>query len=336
MRGIKRFGFLLMLVSVTACAPVAYDATYRSPTGHVSVQTSYFQPVYRQVNTYRTIRPIEVTLYADNSYRGVYFSPIRLVIADNQYVEIPARDRRGRNTRIFAHYHRKNLHFDADRNCNGIHGASQYKYDKKWKKGHKYSSINAGRDYDLSGLHLQIRNTADSPRQQQVNTLKSTKAVKKKLDVNKKTVVRVNNEKSSSRQQVRNNTPRNNIKRAVVREKTQPLTSRAAKVADRGTKNRPVIVEKISKHEQSKRITIMNAKSVNKESVRGLAKKKVKSAELKINGKAHKSVSAEETVSDSKMKNHRLSVRVERSDKTLETEEYGNPEKVRGRNQRNR
>ncbi|MBE0574619.1 MAG: hypothetical protein IH613_01855 [Desulfuromonadales bacterium] len=150
MREMKKIVLFLMLILVTACAPVVHDAVYRAPTRHTSVR------VYQQVH------PIEVTLYADNSYRGVFFKPIHFIILDGQYVEIPVRDRRGRHSKIYAHYHQNNLHFDADRYCQGIHGSSRFSYDNSWDKGHGYSNINAGKDYNLTGLRLQVRNASST------------------------------------------------------------------------------------------------------------------------------------------------------------------------------
>jgi hypothetical protein len=82
---------------------------------------------------------------------------MHLTITDGQYVKIPIRDRRGRQSGIYAHYHQNNLHFDADRNCQGKHDSSSFSYDSRWDKGHLYSNINAGKDYDLTGIQLQIR-----------------------------------------------------------------------------------------------------------------------------------------------------------------------------------
>ena len=151
MRRIQKLGLILMLLSVTACAPVVYDANYGTPARdtYVYVNSYYNETAYR---------PIEVTLYADNRYMGVYFQPMHLVIYDGQYVEIPVRDRRGRDTKIYAHYHQNNLHFDSDRNDHGINGSSRFNYENRWENGYKISNINAGKDYDLSGLQMQIRN----------------------------------------------------------------------------------------------------------------------------------------------------------------------------------
>ncbi len=350
MRGIKLFGLSLMLMSVTACAPVVYDATYRAPTGHVYVQTTYTQPSYRHATTYQQIHPIEVTLYANNN-TGAYFRPIQLVISSGQYVEIPVKSRRGRTGKIFAHYHNGDLHFDSDRNCRVIQGSTRYSYDKRWDNGYRYTKINAGKDYDLSGLHLQIRNVQAGKRQ-------AKKIVPAKI-VNKQVVVHANNGKRAVRQQVSNDTSRSNGKRAVLRETTHPVNSRSAKFADRYVNNqpgrsvkvpiskektsdrvnmkalktvkRPVIVQKINKHEQSRRITSVNTKSVGKKPVHGSAKKNVKIFETQNNGKSHKIASAEGTVNVAKSNNRRVSVKSERSDMAEQTEEPGKPAKVRGR-----
>jgi len=108
-----------MILSVTACATVVYDANYGTPARDIYfyVNSSYNETAYRT---------IEVTLYADNHYMSVYFQPMHLVIYDGQFVEIPVRDRRGRDTKIYAHYHQNNLHFDSDRNDHGINGSSRF------------------------------------------------------------------------------------------------------------------------------------------------------------------------------------------------------------------
>ena len=140
--------FLAILFSVASCAPINYEATYRPPSGHVSV--------YKSSQTY--YRPIQVTLYSDSTYLGVNFNPIQIVISDGQYVEIPAKNRRGRSSRIFAHYHHGNLHFDGNRKCQKIVDSTGYQYDSRWDKGYKYGFVNGGHDYDFTGLQLVIRN----------------------------------------------------------------------------------------------------------------------------------------------------------------------------------
>ena len=284
MKAKKSFGLAIMLMSITACTPVVYDATHRAPTGHVSVQTTYTQPSYRHSTTYQQIHPIEVTLYADNHYRGVYFQPVQLVIYNGQYVEIPVKNRRGRTDKIFAHYHNGDLHFDSDRNCRVIQGSTRYSYDKRWDKGYKYTKINAGKNYDLSGLHLQIRNVKSGKRQ--AKEVIPAKVWKKPV------VVHANNGKKPLKQSAVKVLSRNNGKKVLVREQPHPVNSRAAKVSEYYTKNnqgrstkvlikkdkgpainrvktvkaanKPVIVEKINKHKQTTRIASMPHKASEK------------------------------------------------------------------------
>lgn len=208
----KRFGLVLLLMSVTACVPVVYDAAYyeyRTPASHVSVQSSYVYASHRKV-AHQVIHPIELTLYADSSYLGLYFQPIHLVIADGGYVEIPVRNRRGRHTTIFAHYHQRDLHFDSSRNCQRIHGSSGFKYDKRWDKGHKYAHINAGKDYDLTGLRLQVRNAPAGKRHLKMSA--PVKVIKKQVVVRKVPV----------KQQVAKVKPKRIPKKMIVREEHRP------------------------------------------------------------------------------------------------------------------
>ena len=201
------FGLGLIMVSAVACAPVVHDASYheyRTTPAQVAVYTSH-TVVYPRAQT------IEVMLYADRTYRGVYFQPMRLVISEGQYVEIPVRDKRGRQTRIYAHYHQQNLHFDHDRNCRALHGSARYSYDRKWDTGHRYSNLNAGKDYDLTGLHLEIRNISarqiqsetrgfeqgsrqEQVRSQQAPTTKAVSSARGQQDSHSKAVDRVENQ----------------------------------------------------------------------------------------------------------------------------------------------
>ena len=151
-------GFLAILFSVTACAPVTYEATYRPSLGHVSINSTHHQ----REQTQAYLRPIQVTLYSDSTYTGFSFAPIQVVISNGEYVAIPVKNRRGRSSQIFAHYHQGNLHFDTNRKCQKIHGSTGYKYDKRWDKGYKYAHVNAGHDYDFNGLRLMIRSTPQS------------------------------------------------------------------------------------------------------------------------------------------------------------------------------
>jgi len=145
------FGFLLILMLVTACGPVVYDTTnrgYQVPARNASTQTHYYQKSHHQKSPYQQVHPIEVTLYTDNAYKGVYFQPIQIVIADGEYVEIPVLDRKGRHKTIYAHYDKKVLHFDSSKNFQNIRGSSSYSYDKSWIKGRKYKTVKIGKKYE--------------------------------------------------------------------------------------------------------------------------------------------------------------------------------------------
>jgi hypothetical protein len=153
MNGMKKLSVILMLLSLTACASgvqrtVYYE--YRPPISHASVHTT--------VNRYQ---PIEVTVYADRLYRGG-FSTIQLVMVDGEYAGIPMRNKKGNYTRIFAHYYAGVLHFDSDRNCHGIQGASRFNHDNGWHKGQMYTRVSAGKDYNLTGLKIMVRNVDQS------------------------------------------------------------------------------------------------------------------------------------------------------------------------------
>ena len=271
MRRKQRFGLFLMLMSVTACAPVVYDATYhkhRTPT-HVVVRATHSQPRHHHGPVYQQVHPIEVTLYAGNTYLGVNFQPIQIVITDGEYVAIPIRNKRGRQTIIYAHYHKNSLHFDSDRNCRNLNGSSRYKYDKRWDKGHKYAHINAGKDYDLTGLQLRIRNVPTGKRQ--TRKYESTKVI------NQNVIILNNNGKKPTKQRVTRVLIKNNNEKLSVqkqqhsidsrptkatdyyshdkqRNKTKSLTTSKKKLVVKAVKKakRPTIVEKISRHDQSK------------------------------------------------------------------------------------
>lgn len=284
MRGMKRFGLLLTLAAVTACAPVVYDATYHAPVRHVSTHTTYSQPRYHHETVYRQAHPIEITLYAGNTYLGIYFQPVRLTITDGQYVEIPVRDRRGRQSRIFAHYHQNNLHFDADRNCQGIHGSSSFTYDNRWDKGHRYSNINVGKDYDLSGLQLQIRKMpSDSPRISKKtavkveNTANQTRHSQNQPPANRPLVT--NQEESKRRVDIVYNGQRpaerqipvvvkNNVGKKAKNKDKYPI--RKGNIVNNPSGNvenpakRPAIVERISNDERSQQLVKGVAKATEK------------------------------------------------------------------------
>ena len=211
--------FLAILFSVSACAPINYGPTYRPASGHVSV--------YRSPQTY--IRPIQVTLYSDSTYPGVNFDPIQIVISDGQYVEIPVKNRRGRSSRFFAHYHHGNLHFDGNRKCQKIQGSTGYQYDRRWDKGYKYTYVNAGHDYDFTGLRLVIRNTpkADN-RPRQVLTTKSPKIHKKTVIADKYQPVSYNRKNLNNKKNVSHKQLKTVKSKVVVATKTPKPTKQSS------------------------------------------------------------------------------------------------------------
>lgn len=245
----KGFGLILMLMLVSACAPVVYDTTHykrQAPVRHVNVQTTHTH-VYRS--------HVEVTLYAENNYRGVYFQPIQLVIADGQYVEIPIRNRRGQHTRIYAHYHEGELHFDSSRSCKRIPGSRGFRYTKNWDNGHKFGHINAGKDYDLTGLRLQVR------------SLPTGRNKVKQFQPSNKSSVHNDNGIRYIKQDVASTHSKNKGIQAVVYERQHPTNVTVDKVLINNEKsagnkhistiittNRPVIVEKVNLHEEAKRV----------------------------------------------------------------------------------
>ncbi len=178
MMNLKWFAFLLVLFSASACAPVVYDSTYQghiTTRVHLASHDSYEQPYYRKHSN----RPVQITIYADNSYRGFYFQPIQIVVYDGDYIEIPLKNRRGHLSRIFAHYHQDNLHFDSSKSCQRIPGSSGYRYDASWDNGRKYNQLNAGSNYDLSGLRMKVHSSQQKTR----NTAKSVKLQEKRGQV---------------------------------------------------------------------------------------------------------------------------------------------------------
>ncbi len=282
MRRMKRFGLFLVLMLATACAPVVYDTTYREY--RVPARNTYFQPSHHHKSSYQRVRPIEITLYASNSFQGIYFQPIHIVIADGEYVEIPVKDKRGRYTKIYAHYHKNNLHFDSDMNCRAIHGSSKYIYDSRWDKGHKYTKINIGKDYDLSWLRLKIRNLpAGSP------YVKKGRPVKV---VNKTIITHRYEGKTPVKRPVVIVQPSDKRKKVVVHEQNDPLNRHTPKTPGYGvvkqhvkntkpliikdnigrngsdvvikTVKRPTIVKKIVKDKQPQHIYSEKVVSQNK------------------------------------------------------------------------
>ncbi len=248
--------FLVILFSIAACAPINYEATYRPLSGHVSV--------YKSPQTYT--RQIQVNLYSDSTYSGVNFVPIQIVISDGEYVEIPVKNRRGRSSRFFAHYHHGNLHFDSNRKCQKLQGSRGYQYDRRWDKGYKYILVNAGHDYDFTGLRLVIRNApkADN-RPGQVLTTKSPKIHNKALITDKYQEAKYSNKKSNNKKIVVH-TQLKNVKRkvvAVTNTSKQPKKSSSDKRLDSQDKTRvigagevkklvvPDIVREVSRHDKA-------------------------------------------------------------------------------------
>ena len=319
MRRKQRFGLFLMLMSLTACTPVVYDATHyqhRTPT-HVIVRSTHTQPSRHHEPVYHKVQSIEVTLYAGNTYLGVNFQTIKIVIADGEYVEIPIRNKRGRQTKIYAHYHQKSLHFDADRNCRNLYGSSRYKYDKRWDKGHKYTRINAGKDYDLTGLQLRIRNVTTGKRQTKKNEL---------TKVTNQNVIIINNSKNQTKQTVTRVLKKNSGKDPSVQKQRRSIDSRPTKTRDYYSQDkqknkaktlitkkksvvkavkkakRPAIVEKISRQTQSKFVKNISQDSAVKNNGSIHKHKKRQDDEFIVNNKgqsikAHRKEGTSETKS---------------------------------------
>jgi hypothetical protein len=148
--------------------------------------------------------PIQVTLYSDSAYLGVNFEPIQITISDGQYVEIPVKNRRGRPSRIFAHYHRGNLHFDGNRKCQKLLGSTGYQYDRRWDKGYKYTHVNAGHNYDFTGLRLVIRNAPEA------NSRSGSALSQKTPSIHTKTII------TNKYQSVKRNNKNSHNKKVVV------------------------------------------------------------------------------------------------------------------------
>ena len=275
------FGFLAILFSVTACAPVTYETIYRQPPGHVSVNSSH------RGQTQAYLRPIQVTIYSDSTYTGFNFAPIQVVIADGEYVAIPAKNRRGRSSQIFAHYHQGNLHFDANRNCQKILGSSAYQYDRRWDKGYKYARVNAGHNYDFTGLRLVIRSTPQSnSHPKQVTSSKDLNIHRKERITDKYRVVTHNNKKSHDKKVVDHKPSKNVHNKAVVVAKPPKENKQSKRFKHLGSKDiikntdssnskktvRPNIVRELAKHKKtnqkaatvSKRSKAHNLKGQNK------------------------------------------------------------------------
>jgi hypothetical protein len=241
-------GFLAILFSVTACAPVTYESTYRPPSGHTYVNNTYNQ----RGQTQAYLRPIQVTLYSDSTSTGFNFAPIHVVISDGEYVAIPVINRRGRSLRIFGHYHQGNLHFDANRKCQKVLGSSGYQYDRRWDKGYKYANVNAGHNYDFTGLRLAIRSVPQSSnsRDTKIGDYKPSKNVKGKVVVTAKNP-KVNKQTSKH-------------KYLESRDKIKPIGSAKSKKLVR-----PNIIREVTKHNKLNRKVATTSKHSSTYSLKG-------------------------------------------------------------------
>jgi hypothetical protein len=258
--------FLAILFSVASCAPINYEATYRPPSGHVSA--------YKSSQTY--YRPIQVTLYSDSTYLGVNFNPIQIVISDGQYVEIPAKNRRGRSSRIFAHYHHGNLHFDGNRKCQKIVGSTGYQYDSRWDKGYNYVFVNGGLDYDFTGLRLVIRNIPKgSNRPSHALTTKVRKILKKTRNTDKYRSVISGNKRLKEKKVVVQKRSKSFTRKVGVAKKTskhtkQPSINKYVEIKEKvrvtnASKPKksiaPVITREIAKHGKAQKIRVTEQRS---------------------------------------------------------------------------
>jgi hypothetical protein len=272
-------GFLAILFSVTACAPVTYETTYRPQLGHVSVNNTHYQ----RGQTQAYLRPIQVTLYSDSTSTGFNFAPIHVVISDGEYVAIPVKNRRGRSSQIFAHYHQGNLHFDANRKCQKILGSSGYQYDRRWDKGYKYARVNAGHDYDFTGLRLVIRsNPQSNSRPKQVTSSKDLKVSNKTRITDRYKVVTHDNRRPDYTKIVTHK-PSKNVKSKVVVTTNIPKGSKQPnrykhlesedKIKHNGSSKsqkivRPDIVRELAKHNKTNRKAATASKRSNTHSLK--------------------------------------------------------------------
>lgn len=156
MISLRFVGLLLVSFSLSACAPVVYDATYSEHRPSASRHTSY--PSHRAAS-YQVVSPVHVTLSAGSTYAGLRFQSIQFVIADGEYREVSVVTRRGRPLRFFAHYSNKYLHFDGRQACSNRQGSSGFHYDQRWSDGYSYTNVNVGNNVVFPGVNLNIRNT---------------------------------------------------------------------------------------------------------------------------------------------------------------------------------
>jgi hypothetical protein len=310
----KCLGLLAILFSVTACAPVVYDATYqvhRKPSNHVSVYAAH-KKTHKHRPGHVYISPVEITLYPNAAYKGAYFQSIHIVITDGEYVELPVKNRRGHSSRIFAHYSQKNLHFDANKSCKKIHGSSAFKYDKGWNKGSKYTHVSAGNNYNLTGISLKIRSASNG--KHKVSHVAPVNSVKETL------ATRAKSHKTSVKQIVVNKTIKPLIKGKTTHKKpervkvyevktTHPQSSDRhqgnSKPSEVGNNSRdkntgrsikvsrPTIVKEIAKHDHRSRLTVTPANR----------------SDLKWIKKKHTSISSSPAIAKEYPTNHTSSAR---------------------------
>lgn len=147
---------LLALLSLSACAPVIYDGEYRDHRSHSHYARTQIATDYRY-STRHLYPPIELTIYAEQTYYELSLSPLYYLFYDGDFIEVPIRGRHGHNMHAFAHYSQGELHFDRDRECRRINKAPGFKYDKKWEKGHRYDNAFAGVNKELANINIKIR-----------------------------------------------------------------------------------------------------------------------------------------------------------------------------------
>jgi hypothetical protein len=264
MKKIKWFLLFLVTASLSACAPAYYEASYydyAEPSGHVAVVSnhSYANYGYRPPSSH--YGSIELTLFADRSFLSVNFHPIHLVIHDGDYVEVPIRNKRGALKKVYAHYHRGDLHFDSGRHCDGIHGSSRFRYDKSWERGHRYDHISAGPDYDLRGYGLIVRKHVSKKVKHSVKNDVSHKNVKKhyeyrpqkteskRRDVAKKVYV---SDKNPKRSHIKASSVNLEPRKRKVTDRKIVIKDRV-KLKEPKVKEKKVLAKKVKKSVQDKR-----------------------------------------------------------------------------------
>ena len=109
--------------------------------------------------------------------------------------------------------------------------------------------MNAGKDYDLTGMQIRIRNT---PAGKRLVKNEQSKVISKKV------IVRNNNGKKPTKQQVNRVLVKDNGEKPSIRKQQRSFDIRSTKAksvvkADKKVK-RPAIIERINRHEQSKHV----------------------------------------------------------------------------------